>query len=144
MELTEDAVSGFFPDAAYLVLSSRLVPDLDGGYTIATVARARQMAARGADVQLLTVDPADAAAHDAHREEFARRGMLPAEVPLRNLFDEAVAPGGERRRGCRMPWMRLALMLMPMPMPMRLPMRTPLSDDGCCPTRRAALSSRSR
>lgn len=94
MELTEDAVSGFFPDAAYLVLSSRLVPDLDGGYTIATVARARQMAARGADVQLLTVDPADAAAHDAHREEFAGRGMLPAEVPLRNLFDEAVAPGG--------------------------------------------------
>ena len=94
MELNEDAVSGIFPDAAYLVLSSRLVPGLDGGYTIGTLARARQMAARGADVQLLTVDPADRAAHDAHRAEFARRGMLPAAVPLRNLFDEASAPGG--------------------------------------------------
>lgn len=94
MELTEDAVSGMFPDAAYLVLSSRLVPGLDGGYTIATLARARQMAARDAAVQLLTVDPADAAAHAAHRAEFVARGMLPDGVPLRNLFDEAVAPGG--------------------------------------------------
>lgn len=100
MELTEDAVSGMFPDAAYLVLSSRLVPGLDGGYTIATLARARQMAARDAAVQLLTVDPADAAAHAAHRAEFVARGMLPDGVPLRNLFDEAVAPGGERPRGC--------------------------------------------
>lgn len=87
-------MSGMFPDAAYLVLSSRLVPDLDGGYTVATLARARQMAARGADVQVLTVDPADAAAHAAHREEFVRRGMLPADVPMRNLFDEAASSGG--------------------------------------------------
>lgn len=85
---------GLFPDAAFLVLSSRLIPDLDGGYTIATAARARQMAARGADVQVLTVDPADAAAHAAHRAEFDRRGMLPASIPLRNLFDEASAPDG--------------------------------------------------
>ncbi len=89
-----DAAPGIFPDAAYLVLSSRLVPDLDGGYTIATLARARQMAARGADVQVLTVDPADIAAHAAHRAEFVRRGTLPADVPMRNLFDEASAPGG--------------------------------------------------
>ena len=33
------------PDAEYLVVSSRLIPDLDGGYTLATLARARQMAA---------------------------------------------------------------------------------------------------
>ncbi|WP_309064639.1 glycosyltransferase [Microbacterium sp.] len=89
-----DAASGTFPEAAYLVLSSRLVPDLDGGYTIATLARARQMAERGADVQLLTLDPADAVTHAAHRAEFTRRGMLPAGLPLRNLFDEAVAPAG--------------------------------------------------
>lgn len=94
MVLNEDAVSGIFPDAAYLVLSSRLVPGLDGGYTIGTLARARQMAARGADVQVLTVDPADAAVHAEHRAEFARRRMLTAGVPMRNLFDEARAPGG--------------------------------------------------
>src|SRR5690606_11243828 len=85
---------GSFPDAAFLVLSSRLIPGLDGGYTIATAARARQLAERGADVQVLTVDPADAAAHTAHRAEFVRLGMLPAAVPLRNLFDEAGASSG--------------------------------------------------
>ncbi|BDZ39121.1 hypothetical protein [Microbacterium suwonense] len=76
------------------MLSSRLIPGLDGGYTIATAARARQLAERGADVQVLTVDPADAAAHAAHRAEFVRLGMLPAAVPLRNLFDEAGASSG--------------------------------------------------
>jgi len=91
-----DATAGeiTFPDVAFLVLSSRLIPDLDGGYTIATTARARQLAARGADVQVLTVDPGDADAHAAHREEFVRRGMLPATLPLRNLFDEACSPAG--------------------------------------------------
>lgn len=85
---------GFFPDAAFLVLSSRLIPGLDGGYTIATAARARQMAGRGADVQVLTFDPADAAAHEDHRAEFERLRMLPRSIPLRNLFDEATATGG--------------------------------------------------
>lgn len=87
-------MSGVFPHAAYFVLSSRLIPDHDGGYTIAATARARQMDERGADVQVLTVDPAERAAHSAHRAEFVRRGMLPAELPLRNLFDEADAPAG--------------------------------------------------
>jgi poly(glycerol-phosphate) alpha-glucosyltransferase len=36
-----------FPDAEYLILSSRLIPDRDGGYALATLARARQMAAAG-------------------------------------------------------------------------------------------------
>jgi len=100
-----DAASGegIFPDAAFLILSSRLIPGLDGGYTIATAARARQMAEHGADVQVLTVDPADAEAHAAHRAEFRRLGMLPEGVPLRNLFDEASAPGGGAA-----PWLRAA------------------------------------
>lgn len=86
-----DAAAGddLFPDAAFLILSSRLIPGLDGGYTIATAARARQMAERGADVQVVTVDTASPAAHAAHRAEFIRLGMLPASIPLRNLFDEA-------------------------------------------------------
>lgn len=82
------------PDAAYLVLSSRLVPDLDGGYTIATLARVRQLTAAGADPVLLTFDPADAASHAEHREEFARRGAVDDPSCLRNLFDEAAAPDG--------------------------------------------------
>lgn len=100
-----DATAGetTFPDVAFLVLSSRLIPDLDGGYTIATAARARQLAARRADVQVLTVDPGDAAAHAAHREEFVRRGMLPATLPLRNLFDEASS-----RAGGAAGWLRAA------------------------------------
>ncbi|HCS59836.1 MAG TPA: glycosyltransferase, partial [Microbacterium sp.] len=55
------------PDAEYLVLSSRLIPDLDGGYTIATLSRAAQLAsagvAGGAGPLLLTFDPGTAAAH---------------------------------------------------------------------------------
>lgn len=87
-----------FPDAWYLVLSSRLIPDLDGGYTISTLARARQMAEAGADggrgPLLLTVDPGTAEAHAAHREEFVRRGAAAASGVFRNLFDEATGPAG--------------------------------------------------
>lgn len=89
-----DGGGASLPDAEYLVLSSRLVPDLDGGYTIATLARARQMAAAGADPVLLTFDPADAAAHAEHRATFARRGAIADPARLRNLFDESVAAEG--------------------------------------------------
>jgi poly(glycerol-phosphate) alpha-glucosyltransferase len=82
------------PDAEYLVLSSRLIPDLDGGYTIAALARARQLAAAGADPVLLTFDPGAAVSHAGHRETFARRGTLDDPARLRNLFDEAAAPEG--------------------------------------------------
>ena len=82
------------PDAEYLVLSSRLIPDLDGGYTIATLARARQLTDAGADPVLLTFDPADAAAHAGHRETFEQRGAIDDPARLRNLFDEAVSPAG--------------------------------------------------
>ncbi|MFJ4037470.1 glycosyltransferase [Microbacterium sp. NPDC090007] len=86
--------SADFPDAWYLVLSSRLVPDLDGGYTLSTLARARQMCAAGAEALLLTVDPAEADAHAAHRATFEERGVAASGTFL-NLFDEAVdADGG--------------------------------------------------
>jgi poly(glycerol-phosphate) alpha-glucosyltransferase len=95
-----------FPDAWYLSLSSRLVPDLDGGYTIAALARARQMADAGVDdgrgPLLLTFDPAPSGDHASHREEFARRGALTSADRLRNLFDEA-APDGRAAS-----WLRAA------------------------------------
>lgn len=85
---------GDFPDAWYLILSSRLIPDLDGGYTISTLARAGQMAEAGAAPLLLTVDPGTADAHAAHRAIFVERGVAAASGMFRNLFDEAVAPDG--------------------------------------------------
>jgi glycosyltransferase involved in cell wall biosynthesis len=90
-----------FPDAWYLVLSSRLIPGLDGGYTVATLARARQMADAGAEPLLLTVDPGTPAAHAQHRETFARLGAVGAPQRMRNLFDEAADPGGGPA-----PWLR--------------------------------------
>lgn len=87
-----------FPDAWYLVLSSRLVPDLDGGYTIATLARARQLTDAGAGAGrppvLLTVDPGTAEAHAEHRAELVRRGAVADARRMRNLFDEASAAHG--------------------------------------------------
>jgi glycosyltransferase involved in cell wall biosynthesis len=92
------ALDSVLPDAEYLVLSSRLVPDLDGGYTIATLSRARQLAAAGvadgAGPLLLTFDPADAATHAAHRATFARRGAVANPARMRNLFDEATSEFG--------------------------------------------------
>ena len=86
------------PDAEYLVLSSRLIPGLDGGYTIATLARARQLAgagvAEGVGPQLLTFDPGTAVDHAAHRRTFAEQGALVDPSRLRNLFDEAASPDG--------------------------------------------------
>lgn len=86
------------PDAEYLVLSSRLIPGMDGGYTIATLARARQLAsagvADGSGPQLLTFDPGTASDHAAHRQTFVEQGALVNSSRMRNLFDEATASGG--------------------------------------------------
>ncbi|MFJ6534191.1 glycosyltransferase [Microbacterium sp. NPDC091662] len=86
------------PDAEYVVLSSRLIPGMDGGYTIATLTRARQLAAAGvgggAGPQLLTFDPGTAADHAVHRQTFVEQGALVDPSRMRNLFDEAVAPDG--------------------------------------------------
>lgn len=87
-----------FPDAEYVILSSRLIPDLDGGYTFATLARARQMAAAGVDggrgPVLLSVDPGSIADHARHRAVFVGRDLLLAVDRMRNLFDEAADPHG--------------------------------------------------
>ncbi|WP_230206463.1 glycosyltransferase [Microbacterium gorillae] len=77
--------------AGCFVLASRLIPDLDGGFARAVLARAADLRAAGVDAVLLTVDPGSRADHDAHRAEFVRRGALAAPELLRNLFDEAVA-----------------------------------------------------
>lgn len=87
-----------FPDAEYVILSSRLIPDLDGGYTLATLARARQMAAAGVHEGrgplLLTVDPGTASDHAHHRAVFMGRDLIVDESVMRNLFDEACDAGG--------------------------------------------------
>lgn len=87
-----------FPDADYLVLSSRLIPDLDGGYTLATLARARQMAAAGVHggkgPLILTVDPGTPADHARHRRIFDERELVVDPARMRNLFDEAADPDG--------------------------------------------------
>lgn len=96
-----------FPDAEYLVVSSRLIPDRDGGYTLATLARARQMAAAGVHggrgPLLLTVDPGTPAEHARHRATFAGRDLIVDPARMRNLFDEAADP-----RGGAAPWLRAA------------------------------------
>lgn len=103
MGVSGEAVA--LPDAEYLVLSSRLIPDLDGGYTIATLSRAKQLAAAGvaggAGPLLLTFDPGDAAAHAAHRATFARRGAIADPARMRNLFDEAASASGGAARWLR-------------------------------------------
>ena len=85
-----------FPDAEYLILSSRLIPDRDGGYALATLARARQMAAAGVHgglgPLLLTLDPGTPAEHAQHRAAFAGRDLVVDPARMRNLFDEAAAP----------------------------------------------------
>lgn len=79
------------PVAHYVVLSSRLIPGLDGGYTVATLAHARLLEAAGAAPLLLTVDPGTPADHAAHRETFVARGDATSVAQFRNLFDDAVA-----------------------------------------------------
>jgi glycosyltransferase involved in cell wall biosynthesis len=87
-----------FPDAEYVVLSSRLIPDQDGGFALATLARARQMAAAGVHggkgPLLLTLDPGTPAEHARHRAAFDARELVVDPARMRNLFDEASDPAG--------------------------------------------------
>lgn len=99
-------MTDLLPAATYLVLASRLLPDRDGGFTISVLRRALDMADAGAEPVLLTIDPGDSADHDAHREEWRRRGLLGEHAALRNLFDDARADAG---------WLREAALPGPIP-----------------------------
>jgi len=94
-----------FPDAEYLILSSRLIPDHDGGYGFAILSRARQMAAAGVHggrgPLLLTFDPGTPADHARHRAAFAGRDLIVDPERMRNLFDEASDPHGGAARWLR-------------------------------------------
>jgi glycosyltransferase involved in cell wall biosynthesis len=82
------------PPAHYLILASRLVPGLDGGFTVATLQRAQLLRDLGAQPRLLTLDPATPDVHAAHRETFVERGDAASIEVFRNLFDDAVAEPG--------------------------------------------------
>lgn len=99
-------MSDLLPDARYLVLASRLVPDRDGGFTISVLRRALDMAEVGAEPLLLTIDPGESVDHDADRAEWVRRGLLPRGEGLRNLFDDARLDPS---------WLREAALLGPIP-----------------------------
>ncbi|MEQ6897159.1 glycosyltransferase [Microbacterium sp. KR10-403] len=76
------------PDAAYLVLASRVAPALDGGFAVAVPWRVRQLVDAGArHPLLLTLDAGDVATHAQWRDELAVHGMDAAA--WRNLFDDA-------------------------------------------------------
>nr|WP_246414297.1 glycosyltransferase [Microbacterium thalassium] len=83
------------------MLSSRLIPGLDGGFTIASLARARLLADSGADPVLLTVDAGTPAAHAEHRREFVARGQARSVDAFANLFDDAVADPSWLRNAAR-------------------------------------------
>lgn len=74
------------PLARLLIATSRLRPGMDGGYTIATLQRARMLADGGFPVTLLTVDliPDNA----ADREGFVQIGLADERTELRNLLQE--------------------------------------------------------
>lgn len=99
-------MTALLPDARYLVLASRLLPDRDGGFTISVLRRALDMAAAGAEPLLLTIDPGETADHDADRAEWVRRGLLGATDGLRNLFDDARGDPS---------WLREAALAAPIP-----------------------------
>ncbi|MEU1972114.1 glycosyltransferase [Microbacterium sp. NPDC019599] len=99
-------MTDLLPDARYLVLASRLIPDRDGGFTISVLRRALDMAEAGADPLLLTIDPGETDDHDADRAEWVRRGLLADPTRLRNLFDDARADAG---------WLRAAALPSPIP-----------------------------
>ena len=99
-------MTDLLPDARYLVLASRLIPDRDGGFTISVLRRALDMAEAGVDPLLLTIDPGETADHDADRAEWIRRGLLAHPGRLRNLFDDARADPS---------WLRAAALPTPIP-----------------------------
>ncbi|MBA8816717.1 poly(glycerol-phosphate) alpha-glucosyltransferase [Microbacterium halimionae] len=123
--MSGDAVAGgvVVPAANYLIVASRLVPDLDGGFTVSVTRRARDIssATAGPRPLLLTVDPGERATHDAHRAEWMRRGILTDESGLRNLFDD-MRDDAE--------WARAASEALPLPATDDVPYRAITNDAG--------------
>lgn len=71
------------------IVTSRLRPGLDGGYTVATMQRAQLLASDGVPVTLLTVDlHPDYAPFLA---EFRRLGLADEDTVMRNLLEEVRA-----------------------------------------------------
>ena len=76
-----------FPRANYFIATSRLLPGLDGGYTVAAMRRALDMAEYGGvRAQLLTFDLR--IDYPAIREEFIALGLATENTVLRNLCAE--------------------------------------------------------
>lgn len=77
------------PAVSCAIVTSRLRPGLDGGYTVATMQRAALLAEAGLPVTLLTVD-----LHPDYRPflaEFRRLGLADERTVIRNLLDEVRA-----------------------------------------------------
>lgn len=74
------------PLARLLIATSRLRPGMDGGYTIATMQRARMLADAGYPVTLLTVDLHPDNASDL--EGFRKAGLADEGTVIRNLLQE--------------------------------------------------------
>ncbi len=74
------------PDVSCLIVTSRLRPGLDGGYTVATLNRAALLASAGVPVTLLTVDLHPD--YGPFLDEFRRIGLADDRTIMRNLLDE--------------------------------------------------------
>ncbi len=76
-----------FPDANYFLATSRLIPGLDGGYTVSVLRRALDFAAvGGVQPTLLTFD--FRVDYDELLGQFVELGLATSSTVLRNLFTE--------------------------------------------------------
>lgn len=83
------ALPSALPDVTCLIVTSRLRPGLDGGYTVATLQRAMMFAEAGLPVTLLTVDLHPD--YSAFRDEFRLLGLINENTIMRNLLEEVRA-----------------------------------------------------
>lgn len=89
MREPERPLDALMPAVSCVIVTSRLRPGLDGGYTVATMQRAALLAEAGLPVTLLTVD-----LHPDYRPfaaEFRRLGLADERTVMRNLLDEVRA-----------------------------------------------------
>ena len=82
-----------FPDANYFLATSRLIPGLDGGYTVSVLRRALDFAAvGGVQPTLLTFD--FRVDYDEQLARFVELGLATTGTVLRNMFTELRADPG--------------------------------------------------